>query len=140
MTFAYSWNPSSQYDHELVNAVTGGGVCVGDYDNDGLVDLFLTQPFGGNRLYRNLGKWKFQDVTDAAGLTKETDWGTGASFADIDNDGDLDLYVCGYDVANRLYVNQGNGTFLEKATAAGVDYRGASIMIAFADYDLDGDL
>src|SRR5690606_10281613 len=65
-------------------------------------------------------------------------WGTGASFADIDNDGDLDLYVCGYDTPNRLYVNSGQGKFEERAAQAGVAYRGASITVAFADFDLDG--
>lgn len=140
LDFRYNWQPPAKYEHEMVNAVTGGGVCLGDYDNDGLTDVFLTQPFKGNQLYKNLGNWKFQDVTASAGLTKEHLWGTGASFADIDNDNDLDLFVCGYDCENRLYLNQGNGTFIESAEKAGLNYRGASIMIAFADYDLDGNL
>ena len=140
LSFIYQWDPPEKYEHEMVNAVTGGGVCLGDYDNDGLTDVFLTQPFKGNRLFRNLGGWKFEDVTATAGLANEHLWGTGASFGDLDNDGDLDLYVCGYDCENRYYVNQGDGTFVESAAKAGLNYRGASIMIAFADYDLDGDL
>ena len=67
-------------------------------------------------------------------------WATGASFVDIDNDGDLDLYVCGFDCPNRLFLNQGNGTFRDQAEVAGVAFHGASIMMAFADYDNDGDL
>ena len=140
LAFAYGWNPPVKYDHEMVNAVTGGGVCLGDYDGDGLTDVFLTQPFNGNRLYRNKGHFRFEDVTEKAGLAKEHLWGTGASFADIDNDGDRDLFVCGYDCANRLYLNQGDGTFTENAEGAGLSYHGASVMVAFADYDLDGDL
>ena len=140
LDFSYVWQPPAKYEHEMVNAVTGGGVCLGDYDGDGLTDVFLTQPFKGNRLYKNLGNWKFEDVTTKAGLTKESQWGTGASCADIDNDGDLDLFVCGYDCENRLYINQGKGTFVESAAKAGVNYKGASVMITFADYDLDGDL
>ncbi|MFT5187735.1 MAG: hypothetical protein ACI957_000750 [Verrucomicrobiales bacterium] len=140
LSFAYEWSPPEKYAHEMVNAVTGGGVCMGDFDADGLTDVFLTQPFKGNRLYRNLGGWKFEDVTQKAGLTKEHLWGTGASFGDLDNDGDLDLFVCGYDCENRYYVNLGNGTFIESARKAGLNYRGASVMVAFADYDLDGDL
>ncbi len=140
LDFRYRWTPPPQYEHELVNGVTGGGICAGDYDGDGLVDLFLTQPFGGCRLYRNLGDLRFRDVTEEAGLIHEDQWGTGASFADIDGDGDLDLFVCGYDCPNRLYVNRGDGTFEEKAAPAGLDYKGASVMMAFADYDLDGDL
>ena len=140
LDFRYSWRPPAKYEHEMVNAVTGGGVCLGDYDGDGLTDVFLTQPFLGNRLYKNWGNWKFEDVTGKAGLIKEHLWGTGASFGDLDNDGDLDLFVCGYDCENRYYVNQGNGTFIESAKKAGLNYRGASVMVAFADYDNDGDL
>ncbi|MDG2125913.1 MAG: hypothetical protein P8J87_19595, partial [Verrucomicrobiales bacterium] len=76
--FVYRWNPPEKYDHEMVNAVTGGGVCVGDYDGDGLADLFLTQPFLGCRLYRNLGGWMFEDVRVSAGLGEDGQWGTGA--------------------------------------------------------------
>ncbi len=140
LTFAYAWDPPKKYEHEMVNGVTGGGVCLGDYDGDGLTDVFLTQPFKGNRLYKNLGDWKFRDVTAEAGLTKEHLWGTGASFADIDHDGDLDLFVCGYDCEDRLYRNDGKGTFTEIGAQAGVANQGAAVMVAFADYDLDGDL
>lgn len=119
------------------------GVCIGDYDNDGRPDLFLTRPFGGNRLYRNLGDFRFEDTTESAGLHVELEhdaWGAGPCFVDIDNDNDLDLYVCSHRRANRLYLNQGDGTFVERAKQLGLDFTGASVTMAFADYDLDGDL
>ena len=143
--FVHRWapGPSYEYQRQVQNAFGGGGVCIGDFDGDDRPDVYLTSPQGGNRLYQNLGDFRFQDVTDEAGLGAAHGgqaWGSGASFADVDNDGDLDLYVCGYDTPNRLYVNQGDGTFLESAAAAGLAFHGASVMMAFADYDNDGDL
>ena len=117
-----------------------GGVCLGDYNGDGLADVYLTRPINGNRLYRNLGNFRFKDVTEHAGVGAEQKWANGATFVDIDNDGDLDLYVCEYFYPNRLHINQGNGKFIERASDFGLDFNGASIMAAFADYDLDGDL
>ncbi|MCH8822457.1 MAG: VCBS repeat-containing protein [Planctomycetes bacterium] len=118
----------------------GGGVCIGDYDGDGKPDIYLVSQVGRDRLYRQVGNLKFEDVTDAAGIDSAINWGTGAIFADINNDGQLDLYVCNYDAPNKLYINQGDGTFIESATSYGLDFHGASIMAGFADYDLDGDL
>ncbi|MCA9186538.1 MAG: VCBS repeat-containing protein, partial [Planctomycetales bacterium] len=136
--FVNAWTPPPQYKEML--AFTGAGAALGDYDADGLCDIFLTRPFGGARLYRNLGDLKFTDVTATSGLAGETTWSSGASFADVDGDGDLDLFVCGYDTANRLYINYGDGTFSEEGERRGVDFVGSSVMIAFADYDNDGDL
>ena len=143
--FVHRWAPGASYEYQrqVQNAFGGGGVCVGDFDGDDRPDIYLTSPQGGNRLYRNLGDFRFHDVTDKAGLGAAHGgqaWGSGASFADVDNDSDLDLYVCGYDTPNRLYVNQGDGTFQESAAAAGLAFHGASVMMAFADYDNDGDL
>ena len=116
-----------------------GGICTGDYDGDGLCDIYVTSPVGGNRLYRNLGGLRFEDATQAAGLFRKEFWGTGATFVDIDNDGDLDIYACGYETPNQLWINQG-GTFVEKASQFGLDFDGASMTMAFADIDNDGDL
>lgn len=139
--WVHRWDPPpGRFEKTLDNAFAGGGICLGDYDGDGLPDLFLTRPHGGNRLYHNVGDFRFEDVTEAVGLGNTEYWGTGCSFGDIDNDGDLDLYVCAYHAPNRLYINQGNGTFVEQAKAWGLDFEGASVMIALSDYDLDGDL
>lgn len=137
--FSNHWTPPPEYEHEWANAFMGSGVCLGDYDGDGLTDVFLSRPFGGNKLYKNLGDLKFKDVSAAAGID-DGRWGTGATFADVNNDGQLDLYVCGYNTPNRLYINQGDGTFIDEAKARGLDFNGASVMLAFADYDNDGDL
>jgi hypothetical protein len=117
-----------------------GGVCVGDYNSDGRPDIYLTQPYGSMRLYRNAGDFRFEDVTEQAGLGTKDILGMGASWADINGDGHLDLYLCVDAKPNRLYVNQGDGTFREDAAAHGLNDNGPSIMMAFADYDLDGDL
>lgn len=141
LDFVYRWEPPrGQYTDVIDKAVVGGGVAIGDYDGDGLPDVYLGRPFGGGRLYRNLGNWRFQDVTQESGIASDALWSTGCCFVDIDGDADLDLYVCGYDCPNRLFVNQGNGLFEERASEFGLDFRGASIMMSFSDYDLDGDM
>lgn len=117
---------------------SGAGVCVGDFDLDGWPDVFVTHYDRGNRLYRNRGDWRFEDVTEPAGVGGQGRWCGGASFVDIDNDGDLDLYVCAFNAPNLLYINQGNGKFLEQAEPFGLDVSGASVMATFGDYDRDG--
>ncbi|MEZ6116098.1 MAG: VCBS repeat-containing protein [Pirellulaceae bacterium] len=138
--FQSVWDKPAEFDRIFYSQNTGGGVTVGDYDADGLPDLYFSRTSGGNRLYRNLGDFRFEDVTVPAGLADDQYWSTGASFVDIDNDGDLDLYVCGYDETNKLYLNNGAGTFTNVAGAFGLDFHGASVMMSFADYDRDGDL
>src|SRR5438874_1200644 len=118
----------------------GAGVCAGDFDADGLPDLFISNYDRGNRLYRNLGNWRFENVTARAGVSGDGRWCAGATFVDVDNDGDLDLYVCVFNAPNLCYVNQGDGTFKEQGKAFGLDFAGASVMMAFADYNLDGRL
>jgi len=118
----------------------GSGVALGDFDSDGLVDVFLPCSTDRGRLYRNLGGFRFEDVTEKAGIGGADRWTTGASFVDIDNDGDLDLYVCGHGCPNHLYINRGDGTFDERGKQYGLNHVGASVMMAFADYDSDGDL
>ena len=104
--------------------------------------MFLTRPHGGARLYQNLGGFRFRDVTAAARLESPLadHWPAGATFADVDGDGLLDLYVCGYRSANKLFINLGDGTFRDRAEEFGLAFAGASISISFADYDRDGDL
>ena len=117
----------------------GAGLAAADYDGDGLVDVYLISQDGPNKLFRQTAPLRFEDVTAAAGqLDGGAAWGTGAVFADVDADGDLDLYVCNLEAANLLYENQGDGTFRENAAAYGLDLVAASMMAAFADYDRDG--
>ncbi|MBL8752098.1 MAG: VCBS repeat-containing protein [Planctomycetes bacterium] len=120
---------------------TGAGLAVGDYDNDGLPDVYLVSQDGPNKLFRQKAPLQFEDVTaKAGGLDGGDAWGNAASFADVDGDGDLDLYVCNLESPNLLYVNQGDGTFVERGVPYGLGLVAASMGCAFADYDNDGDL
>jgi len=128
------------------NFYNGGGVAIGDINNDGLPDIFFTSNQGSNALYVNKGNFTFEDVTTKANLGSRHWWHTGVSMVDINADGWLDIYVCnagiilGDDRANELYVNQKNGTFNEEAKAYGLDDEGPSTQAVFFDYDHDGDL
>ncbi len=144
---------------EFALGAIGTGVTVGDYDNDGRPDVFIVNKTGLSRLFRNLGNWKFQDVTAEVGLgpaeqgwlekvsswfgSDENEdsleiWKQGASFADVNNDGWLDLYVCRFAAPNILYLNKGDGTFLQTEDASGLGLTSASGMAAFCDFDRDG--
>ncbi len=133
------------------NYYNGGGVALADLTGDGLPEIFLTSNQGGSKLYLNKGKYRFADVTEQAGVEGEGFWATGATFADVNGDGLLDIYVCyagnvtGQHRANELYINQGLGkdgvpTFTEAGRAYGVADEGYSTHAAFFDYDRDGDL
>jgi enediyne biosynthesis protein E4 len=135
------------------NFYNGGGVAMGDIDNDGLQDLFFTSNMGQNRLYRNLGNFKFENISDKAGITGKGSWATGVSMADVNGDGWTDIYVCNsgnprteekekqsFSRENELFINQKNGTFIESAKSYGLADRGLSTHAAFFDYDRDGDL
>jgi enediyne biosynthesis protein E4 len=116
------------------------GVAVGDFDRDGLPDLYLVRRAGPGRLYRNLGGLRFEDVSDRAGILPEKEWTSGACFVDVDGDGLLDLWVGRHAAPNRLYLNRGDGTFVESAAALGLDQTTSSVMAVFIDFDRDGDL
>jgi enediyne biosynthesis protein E4 len=122
------------------SAMSAGGVAIGDFDKDGKPDVFLSGGPGHNKLFRQSGPMQFEDVTTKAGVDGGDAWGTGCAFADVDGDADLDIYVCNYLSPNQLYVNQGDGTFAERAKAFGVDFTDASHTPAFCDYDGDGKL
>jgi len=117
--------------------VMGSGVCLLDADSDGRLDVYFVNSDGANRLYRNLGGLRFRDVTAAAGVADETGYGMGAVAADVDGDGDDDLFVTNRG-PNRLYRNRGDGTFDEIGAAAGVDDPRWGAGAAFFDADLDG--
>ncbi len=124
---------------EFTYGSVGTGVAIGDFDGDGRPDIFVVCKTGPNHLFRNLGDFHFEDVTDRAGVAGPTDaWKQGAAFVDINNDGLLDLYICRFNAPNLLYINQGDGTFKEMAHAYGLDVKDACGMAAFCDYDRDG--
>jgi hypothetical protein len=124
----------------------GGGVSVGDINNDSLPDLFFVSNQNDNALYLNLGNLKFKNITEQAGVEGSSDWNTGSVMADVNGDGWLDIYVmavvgiCGFEGRNELFINQRDGTFKEEARAYGLDFDTYSVSAAFFDYDKDGDL
>ena len=146
VTFA-NMLPSDSGPLNIVNYLyyyNGGGVAVGDVDGDGLVDLYFTSNVGKNRLYRNLGKFRFEDVTDRAGVADSAGWKSGVTMADVNGDGHLDMYVSGVDGEMRgrnvLFMNNGDGTFSDRTAESGLDFTGYGTQAAFLDYDGDGDL
>ncbi len=135
------------------NFYNGGGVALGDINNDGLPDVYFTSNMGQNKLYLNKGNFKFEDITQQAGVTDKGSWSTGVSMADLNGDGWLDIYVCnsgtprsdeksagGFNRENELFINNQNGTFTERAKEFGLADQGLTTHTAFFDYDKDGDL
>jgi hypothetical protein len=139
------------------NFYNGGGVAIGDINNDGLADVFFTANMGANKLYKNKGNWKFEDISEKAGFIQKQDWSTGVVMVDINHDGWLDIYVCnagyieGRAPESKLYINNGiplssdsnsgEVTFTESAEKYGLANKGGyATHAAFFDYDRDGDL
>ena len=129
------------------NFYNGGGVAIGDINNDGLADVFLTANQGSNKLYLNKGNFKFEDISDKAGFREKRQWSTGVVMVDINNDGWLDIYVCNAGSMddptlrkNQLFINNHDLTFTESAAQYGLDDPGYTTQVSFFDYDMDGDL
>jgi enediyne biosynthesis protein E4 len=123
-----------------VNLMNGSGVALGDYDGDGYCDVYLCQLSGPNLLYRNLGNWQFEDVTELAGVACPEQTSTGACFADINGDASLDLLVTSMGGPNACFINDGKGNFQNVTKEAGLQSRLGSTSMALADIEGDGDL
>ena len=153
--------PSSKTDVEFANHLSedknfniieylyfynGGGVACGDINNDGLIDLYFTSNQNSNKLYLNKGNFKFEDITQSAGVGGIGNWKTGVTLADVNGDGFLDIYVCGvgnykgFNSQNQLLINNGNLTFTDRTNEVGLAFKGFSTQSVFFDFDLDGDL
>ena len=128
------------------NFYNGGGVALGDINNDDLLDIYLTSNQGENRLFLNLGGFKFKNITEFAGVSGNKAWSTGVTMVDINGDGFLDIYVCnsgdveGDNKQNELFINNGDLTFKESALKYNLNDEGFSTHANFFDYDKDGDL
>ena len=128
------------------NFYNGGGVAIGDLNNDGLADIILTSNMGDNKIYLNKGNFHFDDITPTSGLQQDSMWSTGVVLVDINNDGWLDIYICnsGHMKSghrkNKLYINNHNNTFTESAAKYGLDISAYTTQVSFFDYDNDGDL
>ncbi len=140
-------NYQKNYFDSFAYVYNGAGVATGDFNNDGLIDIYFTGNEVPNKLYINQGNMKFKDMTETAGLGGGKGWKNGVTLVDINNDGLLDIYVCkgGYrdadeDRRNLLYINQGNLTFKEEAKKYGLDDDGYTVHAVFFDMDNDNDL
>jgi hypothetical protein len=129
------------------NFYNGGGVGIGDINNDGLADVFFTANQGANKLFLNKGDFKFEDISEKAGFSKKEQWSTGVTMVDINNDGWLDIYVAnaGHMMQedlrkNQLFINNHDLTFTDSAEAYGLANNGYTTHASFFDYDMDGDL
>ncbi len=151
ISFSNTLKPSSELNmFNYMYFYNGAGVAAGDFNQDGMVDLFFAANQQGNRLYLNNGEFNFRDITALSGITQDGGWSTGVSVVDINNDGLLDIYVCRVGSfgplksRNQLLINNGNRNgipiFSDSATAYGLDFSGFSTQAAFFDQDLDGDL
>ncbi|MDP5229725.1 MAG: VCBS repeat-containing protein, partial [Cellulophaga sp.] len=145
--FINELNYSNDFNvYKYRNFYNGGGVAIGDINNDSLPDIYFTANQSQNKLYLNLGNFKFKDITVNAKVGGTQPWSTGVSMVDINADGFLDIYVCnsgdikGENKQNELFINNGDETFTEMAAAYNLDDKGFSTHASFFDYDKDGDL
>ncbi len=130
-------------ENQIKYIYNGAGVASADVDGDGLPDLYVVSEEGPNHLYRSLGGMHFEDITAGAGVAgpdQEGAYSMGAQFADVDGDGDPDLFVTNWRTGNQLFRNDGHGVFEDTTAAAGVGYSGGATTPAFGDVDRDGDL
>ncbi|TRX42393.1 VCBS repeat-containing protein [Flavobacterium restrictum] len=147
VTFKNDLDPSKNISIlDYLYYYNGGGVALGDINNDGLVDIYFSSNQGKNKLYLNKGNNKYEDITQKAGVAGESDWKTGTIMADVNGDGYLDIYVCavvginGFEGHNELFINNKDNTFTESAAEYGLDLDNYSTSAAFFDFDGDGDL
>jgi len=131
---------------EYLYYYNGGGVSIGDINNDGLADIYFSGNQVSNKLYLNKGNLEFEDITLKAGVQADGNWKTGVSMVDVNADGYLDIFVCGvgnykkFNGYNQLFINNGDLTFREAAKEVGLAFQGFSTQACFFDFDLDGDL
>ena len=146
--FTNSLKIDAVYNHVYWESIyNGGGVALGDLNNDGLTDIYFAGNQELDKIYMNNGNLNFTDVTENSGISNVRTWSSGITFVDINNDDLLDIYVCKFGPfttldyrKNELYINLGNNKFSEEAEKYGLDDRGNSIQATFFDYDKDGDL
>ncbi|HEY5919197.1 MAG TPA: VCBS repeat-containing protein, partial [Chryseolinea sp.] len=131
---------------EYLYFYNGGGVALGDINNDGLTDIYFSANQQSNKLYLNKGDFRFEDITSSSGVEGAGNWKTGIAMADVNGDGFLDLFVCGvgkykkFNGRNQLFINNGDLTFTDRTDEYGLDFQGFSTQSSFFDYDNDGDL
>lgn len=131
---------------EYLYYYNGGGVAIGDLNNDGLEDIYFTANQSSDKLYLNKGSLTFEDITVTAGIENDKSWSSGVTIEDINNDGFLDIFVCkvgnhkGLKSHNLVYLNNGDLTFTESSEKLGLNFSGYSTQAAFIDFDKDGDL
>ncbi len=147
INFSNELRPSTDLNIlEYLYYYNGGGVAIGDINQDGLEDVLLTANESQDKLFLNKGNLQFEDITKKSGIKALTTWSTGATMDDVNGDGLLDIYICkvapvsGAETHNLLYLNNGDETFTESAAKYGLDFSGYSTQASFFDYDQDGDL